>query len=890
MSLVDKKTEKPSSEEQISITPMMQQYLEIKKNYKDILLFFRMGDFYELFFEDAIIASSELEIVLTKRGEHNGVETPMCGVPHHSYEGYLGRLIKKGYKVAICEQTETPEEAKKKRGYKAVVTREVTRIVTPATITEENLLEGYFANYLVCINKNEQVFYLAYCDVSTGEIFVTKTSEEKLFSELEKLNPKEILISDELFSDKSFSAIFNNYRKIISNFDKSQFSEKRGKEKLKNFYNIKTLESLNLENQEIASCSVLLDYISSTFPNAKPHILFPKKSNNSDFMEIDFASFSNLEIFKSQNGGSKNSLFSVMNFSKTANGARFLQKALSKPLINKNEIETRLNNVEFLLLNNDFRKNIISCLKQISDIERIISRIHLNRSNPRDLEALKHSLKAFLDICYLINSYHSEIPSNIKSLFQKYDNQEILFLLDEAIINQAPASISEGGFIKENYNAKLDDYRKTKENSVSILNNLIEKYRNESGISNLKIKHNNILGYFLEVTPTQIEKIPNYFIHRQTLANNIRYTTQELREIENKIVNSQSYAIALEIEIFREICEKIKLATDNILQNANSIALIDFYSSLAEFAENHNLTKPEIDESENFILKDARHIVIENNLKELSNIKFIANDISLSEEDKIWLITGPNMSGKSTFLRQNAVIAIMAQIGSFIPASYAKIGVVDKIFSRVGASDNLAKGHSTFMVEMVETATILNNATSKSLVILDEIGRGTSTYDGISIAWSVLEYIHNFIGCRTIFATHYHELTELNEKLNKISLHTTETKEWNNEIIFSHKIINGIAGKSYGINVAKLAGIPNKVINRANQILEILEKNNQHNPAKIFSEDLPLFSINTLQKNNKNSLRENEKILIEYIKNLSPDNLSPKQALEEIYNLKTKIS
>ncbi|MDX1949121.1 MAG: DNA mismatch repair protein MutS [Rickettsiales bacterium] len=877
-----------------AVTPMMQQYLEVKKNHPDILLFYRMGDFYELFFEDAIIAATELEIVLTKRGEHQGKEIPMCGVPHHSYEGYLSKLIKKGYKVGICEQVETPEEAKKLRGYKAVVKREIVRIVTPATITEENLLEGFYANYLICINKKETKFSIGYCDISTGEFYLSNCEKENLFSEIEKLNPKEILISDELFSDKDFSEIFNHYKKIITNFDKSQFSKKRGEEKLKNFYNISTIEALNLNDSELGLTGVLLDYISSTQPNSKPNILFPKKSAKEDFMEIDSASFNNLEIFKSQNGNIKNSLFGVMNFTKTASGARFLQKALAKPLININEIHTRLDNIEFFIQNSSLSENIISCLKSTPDIERIISRVHLNRSSPRDLEALKYGLKSFLDICYLVKSYPNEVPSKIKSLFQNDDNQEILFLLEESIKEQAPPTISEGNFIKENYNAKLDDYRKTKENSENILNNLVEKYRNETGITTLKIKHNNILGFFLEVTPSQIDKIPSYFLHRQTMAGNIRYTTQELREIENKIVNSQSYAIALEIEIYREICEKIKSKTTEILANANSIAELDFFTSLAKFAENKNLTRPIIDETENFILKDAKHPVVENNLKEFSKNNYIANDISLSEEDKIWLITGPNMSGKSTFLRQNAIIAIMAQIGSFVPASFANIGVIDKIFSRVGASDNLAKGHSTFMVEMIETATILNNATSKSLVILDEIGRGTSTYDGISIAWSVLEFIHNKLNCRTLFATHYHELTELNKKLNKISLHTTQTKEWNGEIIFSHKIINGIAGKSYGINVAKLAGLPEKVINRASQILKILEKNNQDNPVKIFSEDLPLFA-NTNPNNSPNEkeanyISENFENLINHLKNLSPDNLTPKQALEELYKIKSKIS
>ncbi len=874
------------------ITPMMQQYLAVKKNYPGSLLFYRMGDFYELFFEDAVTAAAELDIVLTRRGEYNGQSIPMCGVPHHSHESYLNKLIKKGYKAAICEQVETPEEAKKQRGYKAVVKREVIRVVTPATIIEDNLLEGFSANYLVGLHKSDNKNYiLGYADISTGEFNILNITKEKLYSEIEKLSPKELLISEEIFSDKEFAEIFSSHKKIISNFENSLFSAKRGEEKIRNFYGLKTVDSLNLLPHEIGLCGVILDYISSTQPAAKPNILFPRKTNSSEFMEIDISTMNNLEIFRANDGTIKNSVFGSINRSATSCGARFLQKALSKPLLNKNEINKRLELVEYFYHEKDLRNKLRELLKTIPDIERIISRIHFNRSNPRDLEALKHGLRGAFNINFLLEQ------NKITKLTTKNNNDEIMILLDEAIIDQAPQTISDGNFIKENYNAKLDDYRKTKDNSVNILNNLLEKYRSETGIQTLKVKNNNVLGFFLEITPTQSEKVPTHFIHRQTLAGNIRYTTTELREIENKIINSESYAISLEQEIYRDICSKIIARSDDILETATMIAQIDFFTSLAELAEDCKLTKPDIDESTDFILKDARHLVVEKNRND-----YTPNDISLSDNNKIWLITGPNMSGKSTYLRQNAIIAVLAQIGSFVPVSHAKIGIVDKVFSRVGASDNIAKGQSTFMVEMVETASILNNATERSFVILDEIGRGTSTYDGISIAWSVLEFIHNQIKCRTLFATHYHELTSLTKRLKNISLHTTEIKEWNGEILFLHKIIEGISGKSYGLNVAKLAGIPNKVISRAEQILKILEEKNKSNPSEIFSDDLPLFSsANNDTKNiqEKNfSLKENSitdsnfysnNEVISEIENLNLDEITPLKALNLIHIWKNKL-
>lgn len=896
-----------------NVTPMMQQYLEVKKNHQDCLLFYRMGDFYELFFEDAVTAAAELELVLTRRGEHQGKEIPMCGVPHHAHENYLNKLIKKGYKVAICEQAETPEEAKKKRGYKAVVQRNVIRIVTPGTITEDNLLEGFSANYLIGLSKSANKYLLAACDISTGEFFINSHEKEKIISEIEKLNPKEILLSDQIFTDRNFDEVFSRYKKIITTQSKSLFTGKRGEEKIRDFYNITAIEHLKLNHDELGLCGALLDYVQSTQISSKPNINFPKKNEFNDFMDIDFSTQASLEIFRSSDGSTKNSLFGNINKTRTSSGARFLQKALTKPLINSLEIDARLDSVEFFFKNNELTDQVRKELKNIPDIERIISRIHLNRSTPRDLEGLKYGIKSSLNLNFIFSNIDAKIlPNNIRKHLNISDKiQEILFLLDEAITNGAPALLSEGGYIKEGYNPKLDDYRKTKDNSVNILNALVEKYRSETGINTLKIKHNNILGFFLEVTPTNADKAPNYFIHRQTLAGNVRYTTQELREVENKIVNSQSYALALELEIFREICEKIKNSSNEILLLAKFIAEIDFYSSLAVVADENNLTRPTIDNSTIFELHDARHLIVENNLKNKNS--FTANNINLNDENKVWLITGPNMSGKSTFLRQNAIIGILAQIGSFVPARSAKIGIIDKLFSRVGASDNLAKGQSTFMVEMSETATILNNATERSLVILDEIGRGTSTYDGISIAWAVLEYIHNKINCRTLFATHYHELTSLNKKLPKISLHTTEIKEWNDEIIFSHKIIEGAAGKSYGINVAKLAGVPNKVTARAEQILKILEEKNQDNPLKIFNDDLPLFatSNSNTSKNiyneefsdNKNleevnsrqylsspqNSNKNNKIISE-LTYLNLEEISPKQALDILYSLKNKVN
>ncbi len=836
-----------------SITPMMQQYLDVKKRYNDYLLFYRMGDFFELFYDDAITASKALDIVLTRRGKAQGADIPMCGVPHHACENYLNKLIKLGHKVAICDQMETPEEAKKRGGYKAVVKRDVIRVVTPGTLTEDTLLDASATNYLLALNLGKAgTIALAWCDISTGEIYFSSVKSENIFSEIERINPKEIIINDDILNDKNFSDLLNNYRKILSSHSRSFFDANKAERKLKEVFKVAALDAFgSFEKEELGSLGALMEYIEITQVGKLPRFSAPKKSEEKTFLEIDSSSFSSLEIFRSASGETAHSLYGMLNETNTNAGARLLQKTLARPLINKKHIDARLDAVEFFTKNDTILNNVRGILKTIPDFERIISRIHLGRSNPRDLGALRDGLKSALRLVEIFSFNNSiKIPTEIKENISGIANFDSLInLLDNAIIDLPPMNMNEGGFIKPGFNAKLDDYRNTKQNSENIKTGLQDKYIRETGINSLKIKDNNVIGMFIEITTSHLDKIPANFLHRQTTANYVRYTTEDLRKVENEIINSANYAINLELEIYQNLINEIILFSENIIKTSVSISNTDLISSFAFLAIKNNFSKPEILNSNDLIIENGRHPIVESSLKnQKEKQEFIGNSLSLTSNKKIWLITGPNMSGKSTFLRQNALIIILAQIGCFVPAENAKIGVVDKIFSRVGASDNLAKGHSTFMVEMIETASILNNATENSFIILDEIGRGTATFDGLAIAWATLEFLHDNARARCLFATHYHELNSLTKELKNLVSYTTQIKEWNGDIIFMHKIIPGEASSSYGIHVTKLAGMPRNVIERANEILAILTKENKTNSVDIISNNLPLFAHKKPQK------------------------------------------
>ena len=871
-----------------NITPMMQQYLSVKEQYKDYMLFYRMGDFFELFFDDAITASKALDIILTRRGKAQGADIPMCGVPAHSHESYLNKLIKLGFKVAICEQVESPEEAKQKRGYKAVVKREVTRVITPGTLTEDTLLDAASSNYLLSLNLcKDGNLAICWCDISTGEVNFSSVKHENLFSEIERISPKEIIINDEILSVRELSDFVSHYRKILSAHSKSFFGADKSERKIKTAFGTTTLDSFGkIEKEELGAIGALIEYLEITQVGKLPRLSNPKRSEEKTFLEIDSASFNNLEIFNSAEG---NSLFSILNEAKTNAGARLLRKLMARPLIDKNKIEKRLDAVEFFKNNPETLESIREVLKTIPDFERILSRIHLNRSTPRDLAALRDGLKSTLKLSEIFSFSNSiKTPTEIKEQLDNISNFDSLInLLDNAITEFPPINMNEGGFIKSGFNPKLDDYRNIRQNSEKIKNDLQEKYIKESGINSLKIKENNVIGMFIEITSVHLEKIPTNFIHRQTTANYVRYTTEDLRKVENEIINSANYAINLELEIYQNLRNEINLFSEKIAKTSVSISYIDVFCGFAFLAEKNNFSKPEISNNLDFIVEEGRHPIVEQSIKiQKEKQEFIGNSLSLTLNEKIWLLTGPNMSGKSTFLRQNALIAIMAQLGCFVPAKKVKLGIIDKIFSRVGASDNLAKGHSTFMVEMIETASILNNATEKSFVILDEIGRGTATFDGLAIAWSVLEHMHDNLRARCLFATHYHELNSLTEELKNLACYTTQIKEWNNDIIFMHKIIAGKASQSYGVHVAKLAGVPKNVIERANEILSILVRENRSNSSDIISNSLPLF-------NNKNDSKTEEdpqkNRILNQLKSLDTNNISPIQALNLLVELSKKM-
>jgi len=817
--------------EKSTTTPMMEQYLEIKSRHQDCLLFYRMGDFYELFFEDAAIAAKILNIALTKRGKHDNLDIAMCGVPHHASENYLHKLITEGHKVAICEQLETPQEAKK-RGSKSVVRREVVRVITPGTITEDNLLEAREPNYLASIVQNKDEISIAYLDLSTGDICSYNSCFENIIDDLARINPKELLLCDKLYHDQRLSGLILEYKGRFTTQVNSFFEYERCQRSLKNFYQVYLIDSFgDFSNSEISALGAIIEYISITQKGNVPYLLPPKKIALSQFMHIDSSTRRSLELIHNLDGKTEGSLLNILDKTKTSAGSRLLSSYIMAPLVNIGTINQRLDNVEYFYKNHEIRIRAIDILSGIPDLERTLSRINLNRSGPRDLLMIREGLHQAKLLAELLKSYPIDHYHDLTG----YD--QLITFIEKAIKDEVPLLSRDGGFIKEGYDQKIDELVNINVNSKAKILELKEEYRQKTGISNLKIEQNNVIGFYIEVTAANANKITDDFIFRQNTANYSRYTSLELKNIEYDIMNAKDIVIKLELEIFAKLVEEISKLSHKIIQTAKIIASIDVSSCLASIAKDNNYTRPLVDLSDNFILKNARHPVVEAR-SSLLNQEFIANNCNLARSQRIWLITGPNMAGKSTFLRQNALIAIMAQMGGFVPAESVHIGVIDRIFSRVGAADDLARGRSTFMVEMVEVATILNQATSKSLVILDEIGRGTATYDGLSIAYSTLEYLNDKIRCRALFATHYHELTVLSEKLDGVKTHSMKIKEWQGKVIFLHQIIEGSINKSYGIHVAKLAGVPLEVIKRSQDMMKMLDSGN-------ISEDnsqLPLFN------------------------------------------------
>jgi DNA mismatch repair protein MutS len=874
-------------------TPMMAQYMVLKEEHHDCLLFYRMGDFYELFYEDAVIASQVLDITLTKRGKSNGNDIEMCGVPYHAYEPYLAKLIRAGHKVAICEQTETPEEAKKraknegKSASNSLVNREAVRIVTQGTLTEEHLLDVRTNNFLCSIESYEERYGVAWCDLSTGELMVQSCKLDTLRTALERINPREIIVSHK--DTKAAGSALDAFKQIITEQKAPQDSD--------NVSSIFDKNELHLDKEERLSINKLLAYISATQKGKLPYLSPPQRILGRSIMGIDAATCRNLELLRTLSGEKKGSLLGTIDCTITGSGARLLQASISSPLTNIDIINARLDRVESFFNAPNLRENIRTMLRNIPDIERALSRITIGRGSPRDLSMVRDGLTHGEVIRATLQANINKLKS-FESVFDKMHQtpelNEFHDALKLALVESPPISTKDGGFIESGYNPRLDELRSLRDDSRTMIASLQSKYRTDTGVDALKIKYNNVLGYFIEVSSkhantlmidtksTSENNTANAkYIHRQTMANVVRFTTSELAEKERDILSAANKIIALETSIFDALIIRARALSETIIFIAQALAVIDFSTALSEYASLMNYVRPIVDDSLNFDIQDGRHPVVESALK-MKSETFIPNNCGLSPSSRLWLLTGPNMAGKSTFLRQNALIAILAQTGSFVPAKSAHIGIIDQCFSRVGASDDLARGQSTFMVEMVETASILNLSTERSLVILDEIGRGTATYDGLSIAWACVEHLHNINKCRSLFATHYHELTALSKSLAQLSCYTVQIKEWNNTIVFMHKVIRGHANRSYGIHVAQLAGLPKSVIARAEDILERLSHSNKDNTPEQMVKDLPLFD--TTFEPTAPTLSELEKRL----NAVDPDALSPREALDVLYMLKGK--
>ncbi|MBL6933034.1 MAG: DNA mismatch repair protein MutS [Rhodospirillales bacterium] len=868
---------------------MMVQFLEIKADHPDCILFYRMGDFYELFFDDAIKAAAALDITLTKRGKHLGEDIPMCGVPVHSHESYLEKLITSGFKVAVCEQTEDPAEAKK-RGGKSVVNRAVQRVVTPGTLTEETLLDARAHNYLAAIAEAGGQLGLAWIEISTGEFLTQPLSESVLAAALARIGPGELLVSESLTRKPALLDIFHDWREQLSILPQARFDSANGEKRLQALFQVKTLDAFgDFVRAELAAAAALVDYIELTQKGRLPRLAHPKQLTLAQVMEIDAATRRNLELTMTLSGERKGSLLSVMDKTLTGAGARLLASHLAAPLREPAAIDARLDMVQFFVDAESLRDDVRECLKRCPDIERALSRLTLGRGGPRDLASVRDGLTMGGQLRKTLDD-PSPVgrPQGIDDVIGGLGHHgELIERLARALAPELPFYVRDGGFIARGYAAELDEFRSLRDESRRLIAGLQSRYVSATGVTTLKVKHNNVLGYFVEVPARQGDKVPcgaeDPFIHRQTMANAVRFSTVELNELEQKIARAADQALALELALFEDLLGEVTGRAEVVALAAASLAKLDVAAALAHLARQRRYARPRIDSSCAFDLKGARHPVVEAALEERGEPAFVANDCQLGDEDgRLWLLTGPNMAGKSTFLRQNALIAVMAQMGSFVPAQSAHIGVVDRLFSRVGAADDLARGRSTFMVEMVETAAILNQAGPGALVILDEIGRGTATFDGLSIAWAVIENLHEVNQCRALFATHYHELTALTARLGQLACHTMKVKEWQGDVIFLHEVAQGAADRSYGIHVADLAGLPKAVVGRAGEILENLEAGEQSSRLTRLADDLPLFQSAPPARIKSSGPSPLE----EALGAIHPDELTPKEALEAIYLLK----
>ena len=870
-------------------TPMMAQYLEIKGAHPDHLLFYRMGDFYELFFDDARQASEALDIALTKRGLHQGQEIPMCGVPVVSAEGYLQRLIRKGFRVAVCEQVEDPAEARK-RGAKAVVRREVIRLVTPGTLSEDALLDARAANYLAALAQAEGTLALAWAEMSTGEFAVMGVSESSLPAALARLEPGEVLVPEPLLETPALFELFAEWKEALTPQPRSLFDSVAAGRSLAAFYGLASLDGLgSFGRAELAAAGAVLGYLKLTQKDQLPRLARLRSTETGAAMAIDAATRRNLELTATLDGGSAGSLLSVIDRTVTGAGARLLRARLTAPLTDPAAIAERLDAVGFLFDAEGTRSGLRERLRRCPDMERALSRLSLGRGGPRDLAAVRDALGQIPAIRDALGTEAAgglrppppALAADLKALGH---HQSLVDRLSHALVESPPPGIRDGGVIARGYDEAFDEVVELRDHSRRLIGGLEARYRSEIGVNALKVRHNNVLGYYVEVPPQRAEALPEAFIHRQTLASAMRFTTVELGELEARINGAADKALALEKAHFDDLRADIVHRAEDIARAASALAAFDVAQGLALLAVERRYVRPVVDDTTAFEIKGGRHPVVEA-MGTGGDTPFVPNDCDLGDEARIWLVTGPNMAGKSTFLRQNALIAVLAQMGSFVPADEARIGVVDRLFSRVGAADDLARGRSTFMVEMVETAAILNQAGERALVILDEIGRGTATYDGLSIAWAAIEHLHDSNRCRALFATHYHELTALAQKLDRLACHTMRIKEWQGSVVFLHEVAPGAADRSYGIHVARLAGLPEAVLGRAEAVLAVLEQGEKATAATRLANDLPLFQarpVSAPKEPAPDPLRTR-------LAAINPDDLTPRDALELVYVLRAGL-
>ena len=876
-----------------NLTPMMKQYMQTKEEYKDCILFYRLGDFYEMFFDDALTASKELEITLT--GKNCGLEerAPMCGIPYHAVDSYLNRLVSKGYKVAICEQVEDPKTAK------GIVKREVIRVVTPGTNLDTQGLDETKNNYIMCIVYMADRYGLSVADVTTGEYLVTELdSQTKLMDELYKFMPSEIVCNEAFYmSGLDLDDLKNRLHMAIYSLEAWYFDDALCRETLQEHFKVASLEGIGLSDYEcgMIASGALLKYLEETQKNSLSHMSRLTRYATGNYMVLDSATRRNLELVETLREKQKRgSLLWVLDKTKTAMGARTLRKYVEQPLIDKESIVKRLDAVAELKDNAICREEIREYLNPVYDLERLVGKITYQSANPRDLIAFQSSLSMLPSVKCILKDMESDL---LKEIYEELDPlEELCDLVGRAIQEEPPLAMKEGGIIKDGYNEEVDRLRKAKSEGKNWLADLETKEREKTGIKNLRIRYNKVFGYYLEVTNSFKDLVPDYYTRKQTLANAERYIIPELKELEDTILGAEDKLCALEYELYFEVRNTIAAELTRIQRTAKAVAKLDVIASLALVAERNNYVRPKINEKGVIDIRDGRHPVVE---KMIPNDMFIANDTYLDDKkQRISIITGPNMAGKSTYMRQAALIVLMAQLGSFVPASSANIGLVDRIFTRVGASDDLASGQSTFMVEMNEVANILRNATSKSLLILDEIGRGTSTFDGLSIAWAVVEYISNskLLGAKTLFATHYHELTELEGKISNVNNYCIAVKEKGDDIVFLRKIVKGGADKSYGIQVAKLAGVPDPVINRAKEIVEELvtaditgkvkdiavqgSETKKKTQKKLDEVDLTQFSLFDTVKDDD---------VLNELKELDISHMTPMDAMNKLYQLQNKL-